>query len=71
MTKRKGNYDWEGSYQALMIITCHELISMRDQVTDTIDMLAKHAPGFDFQIKKAEEDTKKLENMLRQSQGKE
>ena len=70
MVKRKKNSDWEASYQALMIITCHELISIRDRVTDTIDMLIKHAPGFDFQIKKTEEDTKKLEDMLKKSRSK-
>ena len=66
----KKKQDWEGSYHALMIIACHQLISMRDQLTDTIDMLVKHAPGFDFQIKKAGEEIKEIEEMLRQSRGK-
>ena len=66
----KKKQDWEASYRALMIITCHELISMRDQLTDTINMLVKRAPGFDFQIQKAEEESKKLEEMLAQSRGK-
>jgi hypothetical protein len=70
MAKRKSHSDWEASYQALMIITCHQLISMRDQLTDTIDMLIKQAPGFDFEIKKAGEDIKRIEEMLQQSRSK-
>jgi len=66
MKKKKSKYDWEASYQALLIVTVHQLISMQEQLTDTIEMLAKHAPGFDFEIKKAEEESKRLEDMLAQ-----
>ena len=60
---RKTGEDW--NYQALMIITCNQLVAMREQLDEMIMYLMEYAPGFKKHIKKAEKQFKELNETIR------